>query len=92
MSVYFSLVATVSTHSRPKAAGQESKEPPEINGVSTHSRPKAAGQFGFGNVVEEPAVSTHSRPKAAGLTRTQNFRTAMFQHTAARRRLVVIFG
>ena len=34
-------------------------------------------------------VSTHSRPKAAGLSRKMPSQPARFQHTAARRRLVV---
>ncbi len=60
-------ILNVSTHSRPKAAGQPKLQQPAQKAVSTHSRPKAAGH--------EPAeyrqsrfVSTHSRPKAAGHT------------------------
>ena len=34
-------------------------------------------------------VSTHSRPKAAGLSLTPYIESLMFQHTAARRRLVL---
>ena len=55
--------------------------------VSTHSRPKAAG----GNNCEynnSGNVSTHSRPKAAGYRRRVGRLRIMFQHTAARRRLV----
>ena len=33
-------------------------------------------------------VSTHSRPKAAGTKKQRKNRPSMFQHTAARRRLV----
>ena len=56
---------SVSTHSRPKAAGQRLQNKPSVIGVSTHSRPKAAGDFlRFGLSVG--GVSTHSRPKAAG--------------------------
>ena len=57
--------------------------------VSTHSRPKAAGRdtdhtSGFS------LVSTHSRPKAA-VTDSTRFQTvsSKFQHTAARRRLIM---
>ena len=56
---------TVSTHSRPKAAGAFRTVLGTEQQVSTHSRPKAAGLL-----VSEPRVSgrvsTHSRPKAAG--------------------------
>ena len=58
-----------------------------VPSVSTHSRPKAAGK----DLKEFKAfvkVSTHSRPKAAGsASRKQALSCALFQHTAARRRL-----
>ncbi len=122
----------VSTHSRPKAAGNLPKrcaldgvgfntQPPEGGWallsatyaaplpVSTHSRPKAAGLC-FSHNRTTIIVSTHSRPKAAGRCFKNNayiigsFNTqppeggwarphlqqiahALFQHTAARRRL-----
>ena len=64
--IWFALKATyVSTHSRPKAAGDvlEKELPPGV--VSTHSRPKAAGHKQ--RMIElRHRVSTHSRPKAAG--------------------------
>ena len=78
---------TVSTHSRPKAAGPCGRRRYALNVVSTHSRPKAAG------ITVDPAwegddVSTHSRPKAAGLKEFVDFvQSCLFQHTAARRRL-----
>ena len=56
---------TVSTHSRPKAAGRITVINEQKHFVSTHSRPKAAGSDGAGGVYEFE-VSTHSRPKAAG--------------------------
>ena len=59
------LFKTVSTHSRPKAAGRLPKHCKGIHHVSTHSRPKAAGAF-FAPVMAYADVSTHSRPKAAG--------------------------
>ena len=40
--------------------------------------------------VEELDVSTHSRPKAAGKRFVEEYLIDMFQHTAARRRLVLI--
>ena len=56
---------SVSTHSRPKAAGDGEIITGRLSEVSTHSRPKAAGAActSFFSVV---MVSTHSRPKAAG--------------------------
>ena len=38
--------------------------------------------------MAETVVSTHSRPKAAGTANTGSINPPMFQHTAARRRLV----
>ncbi len=58
--------------------------------VSTHSRPKAAGQSQCSCYYLDK-VSTHSRPKAAGTSRNVKlFDCATFQHTAARRRLVML--
>ena len=56
----------VSTHSRPKAAGEMRKFRANNHGVSTHSRPKAAGLYPPRPRLHTE-VSTHSRPKAAGL-------------------------
>ena len=58
----------VSTHSRPKAAGQGLKTGSRPAIVSTHSRPKAAGKQRE-LIAKANAVSTHSRPKAAGVLR-----------------------
>ena len=57
----------VSTHSRPKAAGNPNPPHPPNTTVSTHSRPKAAGGA-FETLTTAGSVSTHSRPKAAGLS------------------------
>ena len=55
--------------------------------VSTHSRPKAAA-YTFEGGGHFFSVSTHSRPKAAAqLQGGLPVRDAVFQHTAARRRL-----
>ena len=57
---------SVSTHSRPKAAGSRiigAISPTSF--VSTHSRPKAAGKR-WRQINGCCRVSTHSRPKAAG--------------------------
>ena len=79
--------AKVSTHSRPKAAGFRITMANLISGVSTHSRPKAAGCHSM-DAIHPYHVSTHSRPKAAGADSLDIvFSDAMFQHTAARRRL-----
>ena len=58
--------------------------PPSV--VSTHSRPKAAGREAEAKAAAD-YVSTHSRPKAAGKISLAQLKAAMFQHTAARRRL-----
>ncbi len=57
----------VSTHSRPKAAGNR-----RFIFVSTHSRPKAAGLL-YGVFILIRVVSTHSRPKAAGSLYSRRF-------------------
>ena len=56
--------------------------------VSTHSRPKAAG-YGLTIGPYHRMVSTHSRPKAAGYADDGTAMALEFQHTAARRRLVI---
>ena len=56
---------SVSTHSRPKAAGDGLPRRRRRKNVSTHSRPKAAGRRPFLGFLFA-FVSTHSRPKAAG--------------------------
>ena len=56
--------------------------------VSTHSRPKAAAKVRF-EITGRLKVSTHSRPKAAASTSSQSELQDTFQHTAARRRLLV---
>ena len=43
MRAKFFKACGVSTHSRPKAAGQGNSKGSDAKGVSTHSRPKAAG-------------------------------------------------
>ena len=62
------LTYFVSTRSRPKAAGWDSKTPLSADDcVSTRSRPKAAGPTPE-DLLKPWEVSTRSRPKAAGLT------------------------
>ena len=60
-------VRRVSTHSRPKAAGQVELADVLPCVVSTHSRPKAAGNRAAADAAKKAEVSTHSRPKAAGM-------------------------
>ncbi len=62
------LDESVSTHSRPKAAGAGVRLVQAYQRVSTHSRPKAAGLMQLFS-KHKNAVSTHSRPKAAGCAR-----------------------
>ena len=76
----------VSTHSRPKAAGDNNSGAGDVSDVSTHSRPKAAG-FSAEWAQSITVVSTHSRPKAAGVKWRRAKYDILFQHTAARRRL-----
>ena len=57
--------------------------------VSTLSRPKAAGSV-LGGSVPDMRVSTLSRPKAAAFKYYKSSSQHQFQHSAARRRLVLI--
>ena len=82
-------IRRVSTHSRPKAAGRRRSRPRNRETVSTHSRPKAAGGHFPNRNKPKQVVSTHSRPKAAGTAVRILIKAAVFQHTAARRRLAV---
>ena len=70
--------------------GSKSASVLSISPVSTHSRPKAAGRSVNALGMAVVIVSTHSRPKAAGFFSCFSLISIMFQHTAARRRLVYI--
>ena len=70
LSTFFAK--SVSTHSRPKAAGNPRKIKGYAIAVSTHSRPKAAGRH-WKLMNTELTVSTHSRPKAAGTSNLSNW-------------------
>ena len=127
------VIRAVSTHSRPKAAGECDDLVNQVYEVSTHSRPKAAAYraaslmatlsfqhtaarrrlaatlplgipvpYRFNTQPPEGGcccksfplhfviVSTHSRPKAAGGNPSVGHTSAVsFQHTAARRRLLL---
>ena len=81
---------TVSTHSRPKAAGI----PPRANRtlrLFQHTAARRQLEMDEAGADKELLrVSTHSRPKAAGRTKKITAFQKMFQHTAARRRLAAI--
>ena len=80
----------VSTHSRPKAAGPDGLVGEDGLIVSTHSRPKAAGMvFDIG---QKRVESFNTQPPEGGWRARRQLRSLrigrLFQHTAARRRLV----
>ena len=88
-SIYKCMTQLVSTHSRPKAAGPSSgtclytrwcfnTQPPEGGCVQTSKTRRM-----------RDGVSTHSRPKAAVPFYVEENSNAAFQHTAARRRLLI---
>ena len=84
------LRLTVSTHSRPKAAGavwSTNIQKSASGRVSTHSRPKAAGAFKYIWRFEHKFQHTAAR-RRLGLDFLLRFtEELLFQHTAARRRL-----
>ena len=82
-------IVPVSTHSRPKAAATRFINPMiSVPLVSTHSRPKAAAYW-HDTDSGKRGVSTHSRPKAAAFVNFKKLSlSTVFQHTAARRRLL----
>ena len=57
--------SAVSTHSRPKAAGQTNR-PPRIPDNGFNTQPPEGGWLQTFNAQGLAQVSTHSRPKAAG--------------------------
>ena len=56
--------------------------------ASFNTQPPEGGCVIFRDINAKADVSTHSRPKAAERRERENVRSATFQHTAARRRLV----
>ena len=64
----FMFVNTVSTHSRPKAAGLPLFLFRHLTAVSTHSRPKAAGRCGLEHGVFKERFNT--QPPEGGWTAT----------------------
>ena len=81
------VCVTVSTHSRPKAAGGGLAREFKTYLVSTHSRPKAAGQR-LG-ILRSQYECFNTQPPEGGWAQSCSIwrRCVMFQHTAARRRL-----
>ena len=77
----------VSTHSRPKAAGQSRFEHGYHLFVSTHSRPKAAGYSGLGASRHHRRFNTQPPEGGWALAIFSLAVSQAFQHTAARRRL-----
>ena len=80
------ISARVSTHSRPKAAGQPACR---LNRASAFQLTAARRRLGDAvqSILVCRAVSTHSRPKAAGKLKVNCLTFPSFQLTAARRRL-----
>ena len=85
---FYALHIMVSTHSRPKAAGNADGSKRRYEFVSTHSRPKAAGA----SVVQgrNQIQCFNTQPPEGGWLSAMAQPTLLqwFQHTAARRRLV----
>ena len=82
-------IVSVSTHSRPKAAGWLLIPYPNRGPVSTHSRPKAAGEYkNHADHADGQFQHTAARRRLACGTLNCTM-IILFQHTAARRRLVV---
>ena len=83
------IISLVSTHSRPKAAGHEVSNLRFSMMVSTHSRPKAAGLAR--HVWPSQIWRFNTQPPEGGWIKncSNAMRLSWFQHTAARRRLVI---
>ena len=77
---------TVSTHSRPKAAGAAFMNTP-LTDWFQHTAARRRLVLVINPSNTGAIVSTHSRPKAAGTTNNVTHNNTTFQHTAARRRL-----
>ena len=77
----------VSTHSRPKAAAQVIKKYRNHYDVSTHSRPKAAALPLFFSPMLVGCFNTQPPEGGCSSFCTEVVKFALFQHTAARRRL-----
>ena len=83
-----SSIVSVSTHSRPKAAAKLKLRADHVGSFNTQPPEGGCKETEKGLLLED--VSTHSRPKAAGLSMPNSQRQRWFQHTAARRRLLML--
>ena len=77
----------VSTHSRPKAAAFVDCDQAKAYQVSTHSRPKAAALPLFFSPMLVGCFNTQPPEGGCSSFCTEVVKFALFQHTAARRRL-----
>ena len=80
-------VRFVSTHSRPKAAGNSPRASGRLYVVSTHSRPKAAGSSLIFMAIISLCFNTQPPEGGWVIIDIHGYNIALFQHTAARRRL-----
>ena len=80
-------VKQVSTHSRPKAAAFVDCDQAKAYQVSTHSRPKAAALPLFFSPMLVGCFNTQPPEGGCSSFCTEVVKFALFQHTAARRRL-----
>ena len=81
----------VSTHSSPKAAGGLSRFVTHLYQVSTHSSPKAAGSLPCKAFTLHARFNTQQPEGGWGGAYPVCAQFQEFQHTAARRRLVLTF-
>ena len=83
---------TVSTHSRPKAAGKTKSAPP-LTGTCFNTQPPEGGWCPMSPVSGE-RYSFNTQPPEGGwpIVYTDGDIVNQFQHTAARRRLVTAIG
>ena len=89
VTAFIKKLSFVSTHSRPKAAGAAAEKYfNKLLGFNT--QPPEGGWTADVEETVKETVSTHSRPKAAGSKTAKTFTSSWFQHTAARRRLVLV--
>ena len=79
----------VSTHSRPKAAGAAAAYTLDDYRVSTHSRPKAAGPRHRAVRIHKRCFNTQPPEGGWSCCICVSMKPTSFQHTAARRRLVL---
>ena len=84
------LLRSVSTHSRPKAAGTRPHIRHFTIEVSTHSRPKAAGPTRFCRVSTVNGFQHTAARRRLEESALSFDLEAEFQHTAARRRLEIM--